>query len=417
MGIESTNLDRSLAQGARVLATHANTRVSRRGILALGLGGATAALLAGCSAPADLGPLNQGLGRTEAKADGAVKAADDAKKAADEAKGLAADAKKAADAAPTQAALAAREVLAQAGLEDADDNKSRAARALPRSAGQAASPVASPSATATTAPTATAVPATATAVPTVTPGGVKTLSIQYKEIQPAPQSGDSWSLKHPDQDKIVSLKLPEGFIPAVNLHAVTDVKANTVDMAHLDKYSDWETILNTKRKGGALAGYNYDYNDWCAVPGFYCNVQGDMYGWRTFQGMEARIPGIGTLVGGPRRSGVVNVLNLADSVHPWDIDGDGPIYLKRGFTATGRIFDGHPIEKIVPLEEGLTGHWVFRNINGTPEKSYIGITDSKDNAREVLTASVLRRQWGNNPDGTPRIEFQLMRAEILGVKK
>lgn len=222
--------------------------------------------------------------------------------------------------------------------------------------------------------------------------------------------GDRWRLLHPDQDHKVEIALPNGFTPDKNLHIATDISALELG-SDFSIYQDWETALNTKREKGALAGYNYDYNDFCQSRDFQCNVQADMYGWRTFQGEWVEVPLIGRLVGGPRRSVVLNVLNLDGSVHAWDAEKSEQTKVKRGFTATGRIFDGE--HNVDILERNLSGHWTFRQFSGTPEKSYIGITDSPDNAQEVLLVSVQRKQWGFNADKSKRLEFQLIRAEIV----
>lgn len=252
-------------------------------------------------------------------------------------------------------------------------------------------------------PTPTATLETKDIIPTIT------------GIVPAEKRGDQWVLQHPDGGKTELRTLPEGFTPDRNLYFATDIQPLPVG-TDLSIYQDWETALNTKRPEGPLAGYNYDYNDYCPVPGFACNMQADMYAWRTIQGEEVEVPGIGKLVGGPRRSVVLNILNLDGSVHAWDEEKEknGPVEVKHGFTATGRIFNGE--KDVDALERSLSGHWLFRQAYGTPEKSYIGITDSPENAQEVLLVSVQRKQWGFNSDGIKRMEFQLIRAELVRVK-
>lgn len=258
------------------------------------------------------------------------------------------------------------------------------------------------------------VTATATITATVAPAKQDTTPASVKgALVPAERSGNGWVLQHPDGDKTEVRQMPDGFTPDRSLTFATDIKSLEIG-SDLKIFSDWETALNTKRPGGALAGYNYDYNDFCPTGDFKCNVQGDMFGWRTFQGDFVEVPGIGRLEGGPRRSVVLNVLNLDGSVHAWDNEKNGQVTVKRGFTATGRIFNGE--KNVDALERNLSGHWAFRQFFGTPEKSYIGITDNPDNALEVLMVSVQRKQWGNNPDGTKRMEFQLIRAEILKAK-
>lgn len=225
----------------------------------------------------------------------------------------------------------------------------------------------------------------------------------------AEQSSGQWKLTNPDGGK-VDMTFPDGFTPDARLVIPSDLPVNPINQ-DLSVYSDWEKALNTGRPvGDRLAGYNYDVNDFCTTADDKCNVQGDMFAWRVLQGQEVEIPGIGKLVGGPRRSVVALFINLEPSVVAWDEQdgGLGQVRVERGFTATGRIFDGN---KLRETEENLAGHWLFRQANGTPEKSYVGITDSPDNASETLFVTVARRQWGNNPDGSKRVQFQLMRAE------
>lgn len=250
--------------------------------------------------------------------------------------------------------------------------------------------------------------------PTVTPvGGREGSTAGLPGIDVDINTPKNYPIAHPDMDgKMIDVRVPGGFTPDKRLVVAQSPKALALP-ADLKQFSDWEVALNTKRKGGALAGYDHQQNDWCPTVDFKCNAQSNMYSWSVYQGMYVELPGIGRLVGGPRRSVVALVLNLDGSVFPWDkLNKDyGQTTQVRGFRATGRIFDGE--KNVDQLEQGLAGHWLFRQFNGTPEKSYIGITDSPDNAQETLLVSAIRRQWGNNPDGSKRMQFQLMRAEVV----
>lgn len=252
---------------------------------------------------------------------------------------------------------------------------------------------------------ALATPTTSEATGTPTPDA--------KGFQPAEQNGNQWVLRNPDGQE-GNMTLPQGFTPDKTLvSADPKILIGTVN-SDLSIYSDWENALNTGRpEEDRLAGYNYDYNDFCQAVNFECNVQGDMFAWRVFQGQEVTIPGIGKLEGGPRRSVVALFLNATPDVVAWDRDELGQVEVKRGFTATGRSFDANPYSSKFPQEEsGLLGHWLFRQAAGTPEKSYVGITDSPENAKSTLFVVVARNQWGNNQDGTPRYQFQLIDAGI-----
>lgn len=219
-----------------------------------------------------------------------------------------------------------------------------------------------------------------------------------------------YRLQNPDEGgKMDEVNIPEGFTPDPALHT-SDIKPLSIG-----DLSQYDTPKSAHISDGSAngVGYNYDYNDFCQVPGFLCNQQMDMYAWRIDQGQEVKVPGIGTLKGGPRRSVVLLYFNLTDHVNAFDVDSHGPIYDKRGFTATGRIFNGDNIQN---NERDLSGFWLYKQGHGEPSKSYIGITDSPDNALETLLVTVVRKQWGNNQDGTPRYEDQLVRAGIFKVQ-
>lgn len=227
------------------------------------------------------------------------------------------------------------------------------------------------------------------------------------------RNGDNWVMKDGDQNE-VNTSLPEGFTPDARLAMATNITRGEVN-SDLSVYADWEEALNTGRpEDDRLAGYNYDYNDFCQALNFECNVQGDMYAWRLFQGQKVCIPGIGTLEGGDRRSVMVLFLNATPDVTAWDQDGMGQVLVKRGFTATGRSFDANPYsDKFQSLESGLLGHWLYRQAAGTPEKSYVGVTNDPENAQSTLFAVVVKNQWGFEADGqTPRYQFQLLDAGI-----
>ncbi len=235
-------------------------------------------------------------------------------------------------------------------------------------------------------------------------------TIQNKEgVEVAQKSGDTWKLKNPDGQEVY-LSLPEGFSPDKDLVIQNDLKMNDINN-DLSVYKDWDNVIHK------VAGYNYDENDFSGNVDFLENVQGDMWAWRVIQGEEVEVPGIGHLKGDERTSVVVLVLNLQPRVIAWDKDGLGPVFCKHGFTATGRIWDAGTPEKIAETEELLGGHWLFRQKEGTPEKSYIGVTDDPENAKRTLYVSVAYRQWGNNEDGTPREQFQLLNAKLVDFNK
>jgi hypothetical protein len=226
----------------------------------------------------------------------------------------------------------------------------------------------------------------------------------------AAEGADGWSLKNPD-GKEISINLPNGFTPDSKLVIQTDLQMN--GFKDFSAYENWNEVAEKAK----IAGYYYGYNDVSQAADFGMNVQGDMFAWRVIQGQEVTVPGIGELKGDDRTSVFVLLLNLQPHVIPWDNDGLGQTRIKRGFTASGRIFDAGTPDRIAKTEEIVAGHYLFRQEAGTPENSYIGITDSPDNAKKTLFVSAAYRQWGNNPDGTPREQFQLLRAETVNFGK
>lgn len=261
--------------------------------------------------------------------------------------------------------------------------------------------------------TNTAITTTATTeAPTTTstslaeaPTTTSTTIEEFVGFKPAEKGSDGWSLKNPDSE-VLSISLPDGFTPDSNLVIQNDLSMNT--LGDLSEYKDWDKDVHE------VAGYNYDENDFSGNADFKENVQGDMYAWRLFQGDRVIVPGIGELNGSEGRSVVVLVLNLQPKVIAWDNENLGQVYDRHGFTATGRIWDG---EKIAETEEKLLGHWLFTQKEGHLGKSYIGVTDDPKNARETLFVTVAYRQWGNNEDGSPREQFQLLRTGIANFGK
>lgn len=252
----------------------------------------------------------------------------------------------------------------------------------------------------------------ATPTPSQAAGSALSERAVFPAMQEGVRDGDKWLMTDGDGNE-KRVGLPEGFTPDSRLVLASNIKLNQL-RPNLNRYRNWERALNTERaEGDELAGYNYDYNDFCPTADFRCNVQGDMYAWRVFQGQEVEVPGIGRLEGGEGRSVVLLFLNSTPDVVAWDNDEAGQALVKRGFTATGRLFDANPYgDKFANAEENLLGHWLFRQANGTPEKSYIGVTDNPDNANSTLFAVVVRNQWGNNEDGTPRYQNQLLDAGV-----
>lgn len=219
-----------------------------------------------------------------------------------------------------------------------------------------------------------------------------------------------YTLRHPDGYN-VQLNAVEGFTPDERLYVPNDLSPR--NFQDFGNYADWDNIINNPTH--PIAGYSYDKNDEAESRDFFTNAQLGMFDWRVLQGQEVIIPGIGKLVGSERRSVVALLINAEEDVVAFDEEELGQVKIKRGFTATGPVFNLENKEKIMEAEEVLGGHWIHRQ--GPENPSYDGITDHPENAREVLYVAAVYRQWGHNDDGSERRQFQLIRSGIFNVAK
>lgn len=224
-----------------------------------------------------------------------------------------------------------------------------------------------------------------------------------------------WEIQNADGEK-QEIVLPEGFVPDARLkiHTQPDTFQRTLLLPKdTTAYADFQKALNTKQPDGTppLAGYDpsIELGDYCSnPPNHQCTAQLNMFSWKVFTGEKINIPGIGLLTGKENRAVMVLLLNRDGSVHAWD--GNSPVRVEHGFTGGGPLWDGE--RNVDKAEQGLAAHYADRLLYGIPGM-YRGACDNPENCAELLAVSVQRRQWGNNPDGSPRRIFELIRAEII----
>lgn len=235
-------------------------------------------------------------------------------------------------------------------------------------------------------------------------------------FQPAARTAEGkWEMQNADGEK-QEIVLAEGFVPDTRLriHTQPDTFQNTLPLPkNTTTYADFQKALNTKRPDGTppLAGYDpsIELGDYCSnPPNHQCTAQLNMFSWKVFTGEEIDIPGVGSLRGKENRAVMVLLLNRDCSVHAWD--GSTPIRVEHGFTGGGPLWDGE--KNVDKAEQGLLTHYTDRLLHGIPGM-YRGACNNPENCGEVLVVSAQRRQWGNNPDGSPRRIFELLRAEIV----
>jgi len=134
-----------------------------------------------------------------------------------------------------------------------------------------------------------------------------------------------------------------------------------------------------------------------------------MFSWTVLTGQNVGVPGIGNVTSNPGGAVEVMIMNITDTVI--DFGPSNPVMVEHGFTGTGRIWNGG---NVVEDEAGISSHYVSRLENGVTlpgESGFIGQCDKPGNCTDIKVVSVIYRQWGNNPDGTPRYQFQLLRQQ------
>lgn len=225
-----------------------------------------------------------------------------------------------------------------------------------------------------------------------------------------------YMLQNPNQEAIlIDFSKAIGFTPDKNL-VISPLKPKKLGQESAKITRDFQKYLNTSRNGfGPLAGYTDGTNDYNQYKDNQSGPQVPAYSWMVHTGLSVDMPGIGKVEGGPGRAVVVLILNRTDKVYRFPTNS---VTVEAGFQGWGRLWDGSAKET-VEAEKRLTNHYLTRLGEGVPETGFIGQTDQGErNADSATIVTVERTQWGNNEDGTPRYQFQLLRAETVpAIKK
>jgi len=266
-------------------------------------------------------------------------------------------------------------------------------------------------ATATFTPTSEVIEAEklATATPTTQVTAESKVENYWQNPYPNPalKDGDWWSLHNSDgAEVLVDLDSALGFTPDADLR-VSDIKAKKLNPVPNDA-SDFQAYLNTDRDGfPPLAGYTDGINDY----GQYgpSNPQIPVYSWMVFTGEKVELPGIGRVEGAKGRAVMVLIINRTERVYQFPKQS---VHVKAGFQGWGRIWNGES-DFVQETEKRLVNHYRARLGQGVPETGFIGQCDQVNNCDKVTVVTVERIQWGNNPDGSPRDQFRLIRAKTV----
>lgn len=203
-----------------------------------------------------------------------------------------------------------------------------------------------------------------------------------------------------------------GFTPDANLR-LSDIEPNDLDEVPSD-VADFQAYLNTERDGfEPVAGYTDGTNDYNQYSNHESGPQVPIYSWMVHTGLYVEMPGIGRIEGGPGQAVMVLILNRTDRVYRFPTNS---VRVEAGFQGWGRIWNGDP-DYVQEAEERLVNHYRTRLGQGIPETGFIGQCDLVENCDTVTVVTVERMQWGNNPDGSPRDQFRLIRAEEISTIK
>lgn len=217
-----------------------------------------------------------------------------------------------------------------------------------------------------------------------------------------------YTLHDPDQKEVVvDLSKAIGFVPDKDL-LISNLKTETLGQDPASITQNWDTYLNSSNK--PYAGFTDGTNDYNQYYNHQSGPQVPAYSWMIHTGLYVEMPGIGRVEGGPGRAVLILILNRTDRVYRFPTNS---VTVIAGFEGWGRIWNGDE-KPVIETEKRITNHFLTRLGLGVPEKGFIGQTDQgAENATTVTVITVERLQWGNNPDGTPRYQFQLLRAETV----
>jgi hypothetical protein len=238
-------------------------------------------------------------------------------------------------------------------------------------------------------------------------GAESSQSAQSSLTNPASKDASgNWIVENPD-GAAETISTVDGFTPDIALVLAPEYgKTLPIEPS---QFADFQSSLNNPKH--PLVGYSYGENDQSDNLNYERTLQVPMYSWTVATGLEVDAPGIGHLVGGPGEAVELMIMNVDGSVG--DFGSNNPILIKDGFTGTGRIWDGN---NLLPDEQGISSHYVNQlqtGVTGAGESGFIGQCNQAANCDKVLVVSVVRRQWGQNPDGTKKFQYQLLREEVV----
>lgn len=244
-----------------------------------------------------------------------------------------------------------------------------------------------------------------TPTPAVSEAPVASQEAQLSFIKPASKDANgNWIINTPDAEA-KTVQGIEGFTPDASL--VLAPEWGDALGLNPEQFADFQKSLNDPKH--PLVGYTYGENDQSDNIDYRRTLQAPMYSWTVLTGEEVEVPGIGHLKSNPGGAVEVMIMNITDTVIGFN--SENPVMIRHGFTGTGRIWDGG---NVVEDERGISSHYVSRLEEGVTlpgESGFIGQCDKVENCSDIMVVSVIYRQWGNNENGTPRYQFQLLRQE------
>lgn len=216
----------------------------------------------------------------------------------------------------------------------------------------------------------------------------------------------------PSEDGVpMQFQVPSNFEPDPELRGSSDLSFVGVQPGDYDKFRRFQQGLNEPLDGfGPLAGYSYGKNDIYTDldPDFMGHTQYPAYAWTVVTGLEARIPGIGSMRGGDHVAVMFQLLNRDKTVYKV------PTYIESGFLGTGRLWDAHQPPLLNEASRRLAAHFGASMLFGEVTSGFTGQCDDGDiNCNAITEVRAARQQWGNNPDGSPRHVITLIGGSIL----
>lgn len=278
--------------------------------------------------------------------------------------------------------------------------------------------------TATKTHTRTSIPATITAITEVAkPEYIAQVTATQEIINPtslpvvennnfAVNNNGKWILQDSDGNNLEVSFNAVGFTPYSDLK-VSPLQEKDLGALPQDA-GNFQAYLNEKREGfEPLAGYFYGNNDYNQYGDHKSSPQVPVFSWMVHTGLIVDMPGIGRVEGGNGRAVMVLIINRTERVYMFP---DKSVEVRAGFQGAGKIWNGDE-NQVVEAEKRLVNHYRHRLGYGVAESGFVGQCDKGVNNCDLVTVVTVERvQWGNNPDGTPRDQFRLIRAETVSAK-